>query len=77
MIINEKPDFNSSYIPITMLLDLSEEEQKNEINKNYLSNLSNRQKISIKFKDENEKDKFLLFILMLIIKMIQTLITTI
>ena len=58
MIIEEKPDLNSSSAPISKITELSEEEQKEQINKNYLPNLSNYQKISIKLKDEKEKDKF-------------------
>lgn len=58
MIIEEKPDLNSSSAPISKITELSEEEQKEQINKNYLPNLSNYQKISIKLKDEKEKDKY-------------------
>lgn len=60
MIIEEKPDLDSSSAPISKITELSEEEQKEQINKNYLPNLSNYQKISIKLKDEKEKDKYFL-----------------
>ena len=54
--IIEEPDLNSSSAPISKLPELSEEEQRNEINRNYLPNLSNYQQISIKLKDKKEKD---------------------
>ena len=62
MEIEYKPYLNSSSAPTSNLQELSEEEQRDEINKNYLPNLSSYQKISIKLKDQKEKNKiFTLF----------------
>ena len=59
----EKQTLNSNSAPISKPVEpiqISEEEQKNKIKKNYLPDLSNYQQISFTLKNKMEKKKNLL-----------------